>query len=356
MRLLLALLVIISVCASCVTQEQNQAPTAVPPSPVKVPENVASSLLVQKTPVTYPTAARDAGIQGTVTLRIIINAVGDVKEVTVVSGDSVLAEAASQVVGHWKYKPFILEGKPIEVETEVNIKFHLKQETVPSPSLLLGVFSENAYFNKYFDLDYPLPRDWVRETELLRKKFVAEGLGSGVYVLLAAVHIPEHTAPLEADSSFVLSAIQSSPGSRTENCKRYLESLATDLNSRKEAQQKGDVAELNIGPYQFARADFRFRRDPSYRATVCTQAKGYLLLWNITGLSTGAIGDAVSTLNSITPLPPAGIPEPQADQAMSGTPKSLRIPSTISKGLKVKEFSLPIPKEPGATAYKGQCL
>jgi TonB family protein len=352
MRFFYDLLLLIVICAFCSAKQQNAASTLPPPTHVKVSENVASALLVQKTALTYPSAARNAGTQGTVVLKVIISSTGDVKGVTVISGDPILGEAAAEAVRHWKYKPYTLEGRPVEMETEVSIKFHLKEENLPSPSVLLGTFNENAYVNAYFDLFYPLSRDWVRETELIRKRFVAEKWGSGVYILLAAVHIPEHTAPLEADSSFVLSAIESISGSTTENCQRYLENLAADLSSGKETQEKGEVGEFSVAGRDFRSTDFKFRRDPRFRTTVCTQAKSYLLQWNVSGLSKSAVDNTVLTIKTLTPLP-SSLTEQSVTQEWSNTPRYVKISSEIAKGLKIRQIDPVYPEEARRAQIQG---
>jgi TonB family protein len=70
------------------------------PRRVDVDEHTASASVVQKTPIHYPDVARNAGIQGTVVLKVVINLSGDVHEVTVVSGDPALAQAAMDAVKH----------------------------------------------------------------------------------------------------------------------------------------------------------------------------------------------------------------------------------------------------------------
>jgi TonB family protein len=161
-------------------------------------------------------------------LKLVVSETGEVKEVSVVSGDPLLAQAAADAVRQWKYRPYTVDGAPVEMETQLGINFHLKMpEHTPPP---LGTFRDGVYSNEFFDLDYPLSHDWVRETEAMRKRL---GSGAqppaGMYVLVAAVHIPQQTTSLEADSSFVLSAIAS--GGRS--CEQYLKGLADSLSSQK---------------------------------------------------------------------------------------------------------------------------
>ena len=91
-----------SLCALLLALATLGAPSAVAQTPeasesahrrVKVPESVAASLVAEQSPVKYPEAARNAGLQGVVVLKVAISVVGDVKEVSVVSGDAALAHA-----------------------------------------------------------------------------------------------------------------------------------------------------------------------------------------------------------------------------------------------------------------------
>src|SRR5437870_4332046 len=91
---------------------------------VKASEVVASSLVAEKTPLKYPDAARNAGVQGTVVLNVVVAETGEVKEVTVISGDPLLAQASADGVKQWKYKPYMVNGAPVEMETQVSINFH----------------------------------------------------------------------------------------------------------------------------------------------------------------------------------------------------------------------------------------
>jgi TonB family protein len=274
------------------------------PSPrrVKVSPEVASALVVQKARLSYPDVARNNGVQGPVVLGLVINSSGDVEEVTVVSGNPALAQGAADAVKRWKYKPYLVEGSPAEMETQVTINFHLTPHSQPAAAPL-GTFRDNAYFNEYFSLYYPLSRDWVRETDLIRSKAAGEGNLQGAAVLLAAVHIPQDKDPLKADSSFTVLAVNRS-GTPPQDCQQYLEALANDVQARKEGQQKGDPSQFTIAGHDFHRRDFEYRGGVDHRTFLCTSSREYLLQWNIVGWSKQAIETAVSTLQSMTASAP----------------------------------------------------
>jgi TonB family protein len=78
-------------------------------------------------PPVYPPDARARGVEGTVILDVIIAADGRVKELTVLSGDSVFASAAMTAVRQWVYRTTLLNGRPVEVETTVTVTFTLHE-------------------------------------------------------------------------------------------------------------------------------------------------------------------------------------------------------------------------------------
>ncbi len=93
--------------------------------PVKVGQSVMSAQMVRKVAPEYPAAAKQAGIQGTVVLKAVIDKAGDVQNLQSISGDPMLAPAAVEAVKQWKYKPYELNGEPVAVETNVTVIFTL---------------------------------------------------------------------------------------------------------------------------------------------------------------------------------------------------------------------------------------
>lgn len=311
------------------------------PRRIKVSDVAASSLLIEKTPPKYPEAAAKSGVQGSVVLKLVVAETGEVKDVSVVSGDPILAEAAIDAVKQWKYKPYTVDGAPVEMETEVSMNFHLKSPEHSVPPL--GTFRDETYSNDFFEFSYPLSRDWVRETQLMRGRVATSGPPSSMYVLLAAVHIPQQTAPLEADSSFVLSALES----RGHSCQQNLQAIADDLHSRKQAQQKGTIAPVTFAGREFYRADFDFRESPTHRTFLCAESKSYLLQWNVVGLSKNAMESTISTLNAIGAIQaktaPVARPATDTDSNLTGATQSkehsvrVKIGQVVSQGLLVKQ-------------------
>jgi len=107
----------------------NSTTVAVPkiatPQRVRVSSGVQSGLLVRKVNPTYPPLARQARIQGVVILQAQISKDGNIENLQLISGHPMLAPAAIEAVKQWKYKPYLLNGEPVEVETQVQVNFTL---------------------------------------------------------------------------------------------------------------------------------------------------------------------------------------------------------------------------------------
>lgn len=89
------------------------------------PEEQEKRLIHQVRPE-YPDVARQAGIDGTVSMRVLINKDGRVEKIDVLSGEQTLEDAAVAAVRQWQYRPFLLEKKPVPVVTVVNLEFKLQ--------------------------------------------------------------------------------------------------------------------------------------------------------------------------------------------------------------------------------------
>ncbi len=88
-------------------------------------EGVMAAMLVNRVKPEYPAIARAAHISGAVHLRAIISKDGTVRELEVVDGNPLLAQAAKVAVQNWRYQPTRLNGEPVEVETYVTVNFIL---------------------------------------------------------------------------------------------------------------------------------------------------------------------------------------------------------------------------------------
>jgi len=107
----------------------NSAPVAVPkvatPQRIRVSQGVTQGMLVRKVQPAYPPLARQARIQGPVVLQAEIGKDGSIQNLRLISGHPMLAPAAIEAIKQWKYKPYILNGEPVEVETTITFNFTL---------------------------------------------------------------------------------------------------------------------------------------------------------------------------------------------------------------------------------------
>jgi len=101
------------------------ASSGTPPKRVYISAGTAVGFLIYKATPVYPVDAKAAHVQGTVVLKAVIGTDGTVKELTVVSGPDMLQQAALDAVRQWRYKPYLLNGEPVEVRTTINIIFTL---------------------------------------------------------------------------------------------------------------------------------------------------------------------------------------------------------------------------------------
>jgi protein TonB len=96
------------------------------PRRVRVSEGVSQALLERKVQPTYPTEARRAHIQGSVVMLTHISTEGAIKNLFVISGPPQLTQAALDAVSQWRYKPYLLQGNRVEVETQITVNFVLQ--------------------------------------------------------------------------------------------------------------------------------------------------------------------------------------------------------------------------------------
>jgi protein TonB len=87
---------------------------------------VAAGRLINKVQPVYPPIAKSARVQGKVILQAQISKNGTIEGLKVVSGHPMLTQAAIDAVSRWRYQPYILNGEPVEVDTQVEVTFTLQ--------------------------------------------------------------------------------------------------------------------------------------------------------------------------------------------------------------------------------------
>ena len=102
------------------------APPSVPAvtHPIRISHMAEGSLIYRVQPE-YPEIARQARIQGAVQLRAVISKAGTIENLTVESGPPMLIRPALRAVRQWRYRPYLLNGEPVEVDTEITVNFIL---------------------------------------------------------------------------------------------------------------------------------------------------------------------------------------------------------------------------------------
>jgi len=92
-----------------------------------VSQGVSRGLLVKEVPPAYPRIAIEMRIEGAVQLQATVTKTGSISEIKVLSGDKELARAAIDAVKQWRYKPYLLNGEPVDIQTQITVKFKLPE-------------------------------------------------------------------------------------------------------------------------------------------------------------------------------------------------------------------------------------
>lgn len=106
----------------------SNAPVAVPKASsqvVRVSQGVSEGLILKKVQPRYPAQAMQMRIEGPVQMQATVSKDGSISNVKILSGDPVLAHAAQEAVRQWKYKPYYLDGEPVDIQTQITINFRL---------------------------------------------------------------------------------------------------------------------------------------------------------------------------------------------------------------------------------------
>jgi len=93
--------------------------------PLRISGKIEEGLLIHRTIPVYPPIALASHIEGTVVLQATISRSGTIANLHVISGPMMLQQAALNAVQEWRYRPYLLTGEPVEVETTVNVIFKL---------------------------------------------------------------------------------------------------------------------------------------------------------------------------------------------------------------------------------------
>lgn len=106
----------------------GNAPVAVPKASaqvVKLSQGVSEGLILKKVSPRYPAQALQMHVEGSVQMQATIGKDGSISNVKILSGDPLLAHSAQEAVKQWKYKPYYLDGEPVDIQTQITINFKL---------------------------------------------------------------------------------------------------------------------------------------------------------------------------------------------------------------------------------------
>jgi TonB family protein len=110
----------------------NTQPIADNPKIRRVPANLMEGYLLSAPRPRYPSVARNNHIEGIVALEVTVSKTGSIETLHVIKGPPALRSAAVDAVRYWRYRPYSVDGRPVEVATTVNVHFTLK----PPPALV----------------------------------------------------------------------------------------------------------------------------------------------------------------------------------------------------------------------------
>lgn len=85
------------------------------------------ALLIHRVEPIYPTLARQTGRSGKVELRAVIATDGSIQSLQVVSGDPIFYRSAMEAVQQWRYRPTVLNGQPVEIDTFITVIYNMQR-------------------------------------------------------------------------------------------------------------------------------------------------------------------------------------------------------------------------------------
>ena len=98
-------------------------PTLAPAKRIVVSQGISQGMLLQRVSPSYPAVARQARITGDVLMQAVIGKDGSIQHLKVLHGQPLLAQSAITAVKQWRYRPYLLNGNPVEIETQITVQF-----------------------------------------------------------------------------------------------------------------------------------------------------------------------------------------------------------------------------------------
>jgi protein TonB len=114
---------VISGIVSSTSRSIAVTPMLEPVKRVRISQGVTQGMVINKVQPVYPKLALVARVTGVVLVKAVISKQGVISELQVVSGHPVLVPAALKALKQWRYRPYLLNGEPVEVETYITVTF-----------------------------------------------------------------------------------------------------------------------------------------------------------------------------------------------------------------------------------------
>jgi TonB family protein len=208
-----------------------------------------------------------------------------------------------------------------------------------------------------FGLVYPLNHDWVRATELLRKRLESSNSVQSFDFLLAAVYVPK--SDLSVSSPFFSLLAYRQPAT---DCRKNLEGMIAYSQDNKDKPQSG-IIEFSAGGRGYFRVNMAHGSRGRHQCMICTAANGHLLIWNAGAPNEKGLDSIVATLGSIAPLPQrsdaesaqSARPTDDAVEGIPSNPVAVR-PAELPKGLWIKKVPPKYPEEARRAYIQGTVM
>ncbi|HZW79949.1 MAG TPA: energy transducer TonB [Candidatus Deferrimicrobiaceae bacterium] len=239
----------------------------------------------------------------------------------------------------------------------ISVAVWAHSQTVPEPAEA----AQSPLSVADFGLVYPLSNDWVRATEMLRRRVQSSSDAAPNFdVLLAAVYVPKSNMS-ESSPFFSLRAYRQ-PAT---DCKKSLEAMIAHSQDKKD-RPEGGIEEFSAAGRDYFRVTLAHGIGGRHQSVICTTAKGHLLVWNAGAPNQKGLDVIVATLNSITPSPQTGAtgsaqstePKERAAEGAStkpdaAGPERVKVSRGVTTGLLIKKANPIYPADARAAYIQG---
>jgi len=211
-----------------------------------------------------------------------------------------------------------------------------------------------------FGLAYPLSNDWVRATELLRRRAESSNTVPNFDILVAAVYVPKSN--LSGNNPFFSLRAYRQPAT---DCKKNLEAMIAHFQDKKD-RPEGGIEEFSAAGRSYFRVNLARGVGGRHQCVICTTSNDHLLVWNAGASNEKGLDSILATLNSITTLPPRtaaesaqttgpkdGNSEGVSAKPVMAQPARVKVATGVTIGLLIKKVNPIYPDEARAAHIQG---